>query len=274
MPGDRGCGSRIYWPGSRFDGTGFGQRTGSRSPWCTLTCQESPPPRRTIPARPRHHEPPGQEDRRDDEQASGDYAYPRQCLVQTARPMLGVLRLFGRNAGIICRWGKAISGHRNGFERVDSPQSVRSTVKGDPTVSRSAGKRCPCLSSVSTADLCPRSFCTTLTLAPSLIAGEAQVCQPVSPRSTLDQQDTLRTGDEGASNMRRCRVSAAIQPLDQANATRTRIPGAAGSRMLDVGDHHADSHISCRLRNRRGICFFGCLRARTRPRRRRCESSR
>jgi hypothetical protein len=146
--------------------------------------------------------------------------------------------------------------------------------KATQTVSRSAGKRCPSLSSVSSADLCPRSFCTTLTLAPSLMAGEAQVCQPVGPRSTLDQQNTLRTGDEGASNMRRCRVSAAIQPLDQANATRTRIPGAAGSRMLDVGDHHADSDISRRLRNRRGICFLGCLRARTRPRRRRCESSR
>jgi hypothetical protein len=135
MPGDRGSGSRIYWPGSRFDGTGFGQRTGSRSPWCTLTCQESPRPRRTIPARPRHYEPPGQEDRRDDEQASGDYAYPRQCLVQTARPMLGVLRLFGRNAGIICRWGRLFPATATGLNA--------STVHRASEALSRATQRCP-----------------------------------------------------------------------------------------------------------------------------------
>jgi hypothetical protein len=38
--------------------------------------------------------------------------------------------------------------------------------------------------------------------------------------------------DEGASNMGGCRVSAAIQPLDQADAARTRIASTAGSSML------------------------------------------
>jgi hypothetical protein len=45
--------------------------------------------------------------------------------------------------------------------------------KASATASRSSGKRCPYLSSVKTADLCPRSFGTTLTLAPSLISNEA-----------------------------------------------------------------------------------------------------
>ncbi len=48
--------------------------------------------------------------------------------------------------------------------------------KASATASRSSGNRWPYLSSVSTADLCPRSFCSTLTLAPSLMAKEAQVC--------------------------------------------------------------------------------------------------
>src|ERR1700722_13760472 len=56
-------------------------------------------------ARARTQEEPREEDRRHDEQPSGDDAHPRQCLVQTARPVLRVLELFGRNTGIICRRG-------------------------------------------------------------------------------------------------------------------------------------------------------------------------
>jgi len=37
---------------------------------------------------------------------------------------------------------------------------------------------------------------------------------------------------------------------------------------------HADSHILCRPRNRRGTHIFGCLRARTRSHGRRCGSPR
>lgn len=42
--------------------------------------------------------------------------------------------------------------------------------KATATASRSSGNRWPYLSSVSTADLCPSSFWTTFTLAPSLMA--------------------------------------------------------------------------------------------------------
>jgi hypothetical protein len=43
---------------------------------------------------------------------------------------------------------------------------------------------------------------------------------------------SIRTSDEGASNMGGCCVLAAIQPLDQADAARTRIASTAGPWML------------------------------------------
>ncbi|WP_424734697.1 YegP family protein [Mycobacterium sp.] len=61
-----------------------------------------------------------------------------------------------------------------GLRAVAVRSASAAVSKAFATASRSSGNRWPYLSSVSTADLCPSSFCTTLTLAPSLMAREAE----------------------------------------------------------------------------------------------------
>ena len=53
---------------------------------------------------------------------------------------------------------------------------------------------------------------------------------------------SLRTSVEGAGNIGGCRVPAAIQPLDQADAARTRIASCHLPRDLGCWGPHADSH--------------------------------
>ena len=90
-----------------------------------------------------------------------------------------------KSVGVCLQWFESTTCHPGqrlflatftGFRPLSVRSASAAALKAVATASRSSGIKWPYLSNVRTADLWPRSHCTTFTFAPYAIANDAHVC--------------------------------------------------------------------------------------------------